>query len=53
MLVVPAGQFFVPEVHGTLFVPEVMSWKTWFWELFANSAYSMGLTLPRPFEPVA
>ena len=28
MLVVPAGQFFFPEVHGTLFVPEVMSWKT-------------------------
>src|SRR6185369_6379905 len=53
MLVVPAGQFVVPEVHGTLLVPEVMSWKTFVAALLANSPYSIGFTFPRPFDPVA
>ena len=53
MLVVPAGQLAVPEVQATLLLPPVMELNARFELLLAASAYSIGLTLPRPFEEVA
>ena len=50
MVVVPLGQSFVPAEQGTLFVPVVMSWNI---PGVLVSWYSMGLTLPNPFEEVA
>ena len=53
MLVVPLGQFVVPEVHGTLLLPDVMGWNAWFEALLAARLYSIGLTFPKPLEDVA
>lgn len=52
MLAVPLGQLVLPAVQGTLLLPDVMGLKAWF-EPVAARLYSMGLTLPKPFEDVA
>lgn len=53
MLAVPLGQLALPVEQGTLLSPVVMGLNAWLEPLFAARAYSIGLTLPKPFDAVA